>query len=45
LCASHAYEVAPNVHYCPGHLTLWKAFKDSGGVKLELENVVPYKDR
>lgn len=42
LCASHAYEVAPNVHYCPGHLTLWSAFRDSGGVRRELANVVPF---
>lgn len=42
LCGSHAYEVAPNIHYCPGHLTLWSAFRDSGGVKRELENVVPF---
>ena len=45
LCASHAYEVAPNVHYCPGHLTLWKAFRDSGGVTAELEKVVPFKGK
>lgn len=43
LCASHAYEVAPNVHYCPGHLTLWNAFRESGGVQRELENVVPFR--
>lgn len=43
LCDSHAYEVAPEIHYCPGHLTLWQAFRDSGGVKRELENVVPFK--
>ncbi|MBU2765822.1 hypothetical protein HAP94_06345 [Acidithiobacillus ferrivorans] len=42
LCASHAYEVAQNVHYCPGHLILWKEFRDNGGVKRELEKVVPY---
>jgi hypothetical protein len=42
LCESHATEVAPNVHYCPGHLVLWQEFRDAGGVKRELENVVPY---
>ena len=42
LCASHAYEVAQNVHYCPGHLILWKEFRDNDGVKRELEKVVPY---
>lgn len=30
LCDSHAYEVAPNVHCCPGHLILWKEFRDAG---------------
>lgn len=45
LCDSHAYEVAPNIHYCPGHLTLWAEFRKSGGVQAELENVVPYKQQ
>ena len=45
LCSSHAYEVAPNVHYCPSHLVLWQEFKNSGGVKAELENVVPFKEQ
>lgn len=43
LCASHAYEIAPNIHYCPGHLAVWQEFKDSGGLQRELENVVPYR--
>lgn len=43
LCASHAYEVAPEIHYCAGHLTLWEHFRDSGGLRVELENVVPFK--
>ena len=43
LCASHAYEVAPNVHYCPGHFALWLEFSKNGGVERELANVVPYK--
>lgn len=42
LCASHAYEVAPNLHYCPAHLLLWTAFREAGGVQRELENVVPF---
>ena len=45
LCDSHAYEVAPNVHYCPGHLVLWKEFRDSGREKKELENVVPFRQK
>ncbi len=43
ICHPHSFEVAPNMHYCPAHTTMWKEFKDSGGVKKELENVVPYK--
>lgn len=42
LCDGHATEVAPNVHYCPGHMVLWQEFRDAGGVQRELENVVPY---
>lgn len=43
LCGAHAGEVAPNVHYCPGHLASWEEFKASGGVDRELGNVVPFK--
>lgn len=45
LCASHAYEVAPNVHYCPGHLVLWNEFRAQGRVHAELANVVPFKGK
>ncbi|ADG20353.1 hypothetical protein BC1002_6511 [Paraburkholderia atlantica] len=24
LCAKHAHEIAPDVHYCPEHCSLWK---------------------
>lgn len=43
LCGSHGYEVAPDLHYCPGHLILWNAFRESGGVERELANVTPFK--
>lgn len=43
LCHRHSFEVAPNMHYCPAHTTMWREFKESGGVQRELENVVPYK--
>ena len=42
LCERHASEVAPNVHYCPGHQVLWEQFRAAGGVQRELENVVPF---
>ncbi len=42
LCDSHAHEVAPNVHYCPGHFTEWEKFRAAGGVEAELKNVVPF---
>ncbi|WP_206002546.1 hypothetical protein [Paraburkholderia antibiotica] len=24
LCATHAHEIAPDVHYCPEHFALWQ---------------------
>lgn len=42
ICAWHSCEVAPNVHYCPGHVKLWTEFRDSGSVQRELKNVVPF---
>jgi len=45
LCKHHAFEVAPNIHYCPGHALMWREFKESGGVERELENVVPFRER
>lgn len=32
LCDKHGTEVAPNIHYCPGHLAEWEKFKAEGGV-------------
>lgn len=43
LCLDHAHEIAPDTHYCAPHYAAWQAFRESGGVKRELENVVPYK--
>lgn len=43
LCGKHAHEVAPNVHYCPGHFALWEEFRKAGGVTKELENIVPFR--
>ena len=43
LCTDHAYEVAPDTHYCGPHYEQWKEFRDGGGVKSVLENVVPFK--
>ena len=42
LCSEHASEVAPDIHYCPGHFRAWEEFRASGGVKAELENVRPF---
>lgn len=44
LCDHCAAEVAPDVHYCPGHAKEWADFKAAGGVQRELENVVPFKN-
>lgn len=43
VCEEHAHEIAPDLHYCDAHFKEWQEFKNSGGVKKELENVVPYK--
>lgn len=45
LCHRHAFEAAPGLHYCPGHTTLWREFREAGGVSRELANVVPYKGK
>ncbi len=43
LCDSHAFEVAPNIHYCPGHLVLWQEFRQARRDLAVLENVIPFK--
>ena len=43
LCEVHANEIAPNLHYCAAHLGMWSAYREGGGVQLELDNVVPYR--
>lgn len=42
MCEKHSHEIAPNVHYCDAHYKMWQGFRDSGGVKKELEHVVPF---
>ena len=43
LCDDHAYEVAPEIHYCAPHYTEYMKFKNSGKQIKELENITPYK--
>ncbi|SFN83418.1 hypothetical protein SAMN03159304_01125 [Pseudomonas sp. NFACC24-1] len=43
ICGYHSARVGIDLDYCPAHHTEWKSFRDSGGVKQELENVVPFK--
>lgn len=43
LCEAHATEVAPEIHYCTGHLSEYRAFVAAGGVRKELRNVVAFK--
>jgi len=45
ICPDHATEIAPEIHYCAGHLLMWKEFRDAGGVERELTNVVPYPQK
>jgi hypothetical protein len=42
LCERCTPESAPDVHYCPGHRAEFEAFRDAGGVKDKLENLVPF---
>lgn len=43
ICEDHANEVAPEVHYCQGHMKLWQEFRDGGGVDAKLRNVIAFK--
>lgn len=42
LCRAHAFEAAPEVHYCLGHELQWREFVAKGGVDQQLANVVPF---
>lgn len=28
LCHGHAFEAAPEIHYCPGHALMWREFRE-----------------
>lgn len=43
MCASHAHEIAPEIHYCDGHYEMWKQFRDAGGVSEVLKNVIAFQ--
>lgn len=43
LCASHAYEVGINLHYCPAHFQMWLKFTESGAANKILENVESFR--
>jgi hypothetical protein len=40
LCWQHGTEVAPDIHYCTGHMALFEQFKNSDEMKAILRNVV-----
>jgi hypothetical protein len=42
LCQHCAAEVAPDVHYCPGHAAAFDEFRVAGGVTAVLSGVVPF---
>ena len=42
ICNECSKQVGIDIHYCPTHSKHWEKFKRSGGVKEELENVVPF---
>lgn len=33
ICDSHAFEAAPNIHYCPGHTAMWREIVDAEGIE------------
>ncbi|MBB5443251.1 MULTISPECIES: hypothetical protein [unclassified Paraburkholderia] len=41
LCAAHAREIAPDVHYCPRHFDVWNAYRDAGGIKRDQIDAAP----
>jgi len=43
LCDEHAYEVAPDLHYCAAHYNELEKFKGHVYGINELKNVVPFK--
>lgn len=43
ICEEHAAEIGPEVHYCQVHHAEWTGFRQAGGVRQQLENVVPYR--
>jgi len=45
LCDHHAQLIGPDLHYCAPHAVEWQAFRDAGGVRQELENVIPFKEK
>lgn len=42
MCATHASEIGPELHYCRTHVAMWEAYRDGGGVGRELANVVAF---
>ena len=45
LCERCAHLIGPDLHYCTAHQEEWRAFRESGGLVRELENVEPFKGR
>ncbi len=45
MCKNHAHEIASELHYCDSHFVEWQKFKADGGVRFELENVVPFRTK
>lgn len=45
LCAGHAHEVGPDLHYCAAHSARWREFCDSGGERMAIASLVPLSGR
>ncbi|WP_337177550.1 hypothetical protein [Paludisphaera sp.] len=45
LCGHCSHLIGPDLQYCKAHHAEWRAFRESGGLVRELENVEPFKGR
>jgi hypothetical protein len=45
LCGHCSHLIGPDLHYCHAQHKEWRAYRDSGGVVRELQNVEPFSGR
>jgi hypothetical protein len=44
ICDDHSKRVGLDIHYCPTHAKHWNKFRRSGGVEMEMKNIVPFEE-